>query len=275
MLGYAEDTHKDDLFIRTVALTVIPTKGQGLTIEGLRITFDVDSSTESTPNPAKISVYNLKKSTRSLLEAKGTRIILEAGYVNQRGIIWQGDVTKVRNKKDGPAMVTEIDGADGDNAYRNSRIERSFPPGTSTRAVIQALADEMGFPVASFDNVPNTSYARGITLSGLVRKQMDDICAKNDLDWWIQDETIQIVLISKPTKDGTILISPKTGLIGSPYKTDKGIEFKCMILPKLKPGRAVKIESKDYNGFYKLLKVKPKGDSTQSDYYSTCEASAL
>lgn len=261
------------LYLRQVYLTIASTAGGVKRFTNLRVSFEIEKTNESNPNAARIDVYNLSEATRSLLEAANTRVVLEAGYKDTVAAIFMGNVTKVVHEKSGPDLVTKIEAADGDNRFRNSRVERGFPAGVKTRDIFQKLSSDLGLPMSSsLDVIPNTQYANGLTLSGLVRDQLDELCQKNDLEWSIQDETLQITPAGRATLDAVVLISPQTGLVGSPNKTKKGVEFISLLQPKLRPGRRVKIESKAVNGIFKLRKVVHVGDSHQGDFHSNCEA---
>ena len=263
----------DALYLRVVRLTIVPKIGLPKVIDGLKISFEVEKTNESNPNTANINAYNLSAQTRSLLESTGTRIILEAGYKKTVAVIFKGNVTKVKHNIEGVDTITEIEGGDGDNAFRNMRIDRGFPPGATTKSVIDAIANEMKLPVgAKITQSLKKIYANGLTLSGYCRDQLDDICETNDLEWSIQDESLQIVPKTGFVQDTMILINSKTGMVGSPSKTDKGIEFKSLLQPRLNPGRRVKIESRMINGIFKLRKVEHKGDSRDGEFLSICEA---
>ena len=263
----------DYLYLRQVYLTIASSAGGFKRFSGLRVSFEIEKTNESNPNAAQIHVYNLSEATRALLEAKNTRVVLEAGYKDTVAAIFMGNVTKAIHEPTGPDLVTKIEAGDGDNKFRNARIERGFPAGVKTREVFQQHSKDLGLPLSSsLEVIPNTQYANGLTLSGLVRDQLDDLSQKNDLEWSIQDETLQITPSGRATLDEVVLISPATGLVGSPSKTKKGVEFTSLLMPKLRPGRRVKLESKFMNGIFKLRKVVQDGDSHKDKFFSKCEA---
>lgn len=263
----------DYLYLRKVYLSIVSAQGGVKRLSDMRVSFEIEKTNESNPNAAKIDVYNLGEATRALLEAKNTRVVLEAGYRDTVAAIFMGNVTKAVHEKTGPNLVTKIEAGDGDNKFRNAWIERGFPAGAKTRDAFQQLANSMGLPLSSStDVIPNTQYANGLTLSGLVRDQLDDMCRKNNLEWSIQDETLQITPAGKTTLDAVVVISPETGLVGSPSKTKKGVEFVSLLQPRLRPGRRVQIKSKFVNGIFKLRKVIHTGDSFEKEFHSKCEA---
>lgn len=278
-----------DLYLRKVIVDIIPPKGDPTRIEGLRVKFNCEKTNERNPNNSKIEIYNLSEKTRSLLEAKKTRIRLQIGYLgtpekSTQGIttglkgnvaqIFIGDVKKVVHKieGDGTDIVTTIEVLDGGNRYRNARMDKGFPPGTNLKQVYNELLEELGLDKGSIKGIPDRKYSQGLTLSGLVRDHLDTLSKANELEWSIQDEALQIIPKADFSSNVMVELNTDSGLVGSPSKTDKGVEFSSLIQPVLKPGIKVNIKSKIINGIFKLRKVVHAGDSHQGDFLSKCEA---
>jgi hypothetical protein len=260
------------LYLRNVIVTIIPTTGQPKRISELRIKFKCKKNEESKPNTMELEIYNLSKNTRTNLEGKNTTIILEAGYEDTTEVIFNGNVTKVIHSKEGPDIISKIELADGGNKYRNARISKGIPPGAKVKQVINELVLSMGLTQGPIIGVPNTQYANGITLQGLTKDRLDEVCKSHGLRWSIQDGAVQIVPENKTTLDTVVVMSPDTGLIGSPNKTKDGVEFKSLLQPVLKPGKRVKIESLFINGIFKIANVGHSGDSKEGDFITECEA---
>jgi len=277
-----------DLYLRKVILDIIPATGQVTKIDGLRIKFTCEKTNEGNPNNSKIEIYNLSKDTKSLLEAKNTRVRLQIGYLGipentSQGLvtgvngnvaqIFVGNVKKVVHKIEGDKgdIITTLEVQDGGNRYRNARLDKGFPPGTSLKQVYDELIDELGLDQGSVTGIPDRKYSQGLTLSGLVRDHLDTLSKANALEWSIQDETLQIIPKTEASSNVIIELDSNTGLVGSPSKTAKGVEFTSLIQPKIRPGIKVKIKSKILEGIFKVRKVTHDGDSHQGDFLTKCE----
>ena len=261
-----------DLYLRNVRVRIVSQIGIGKTLTGLRVIFDIDKTNEANPNRADVGIYNVNENTKGILEAKNTKVFLDAGYGDDLQTIFVGNVTKVTHDNRSPDILTKLELGDGDNAFRNGRIEEGFPPGTSTSHLFDKLIEASGLGRGAVKGIPDVNYANGIVLSGSVRHNLNELCKKSDLEWSIQDEAIQVLPKKQFNLDSIALLTPETGLIGSPSKTKKGIEFTSLLQAKLRPGGKVKIESRDYNGIFKLRKVNHKGDTHENDFQSVCEA---
>ena len=279
------------LYLRRVVLDVEPEGGSGRRIEQLRIKFNIEKTNDSSPNTARIEIYNLSDASRGILESGKTRVILHVGYQDTVEAIFSGDVSKLTHKNktktktknktlsvthhsDGPDVVTTIEVADGDNRYRNARFNSGFPPTTNLQVILDSCQTKLGLAKGTQEGIPNKTYAHGFSHSGLVREALNDLCQANDLEWSIQNEKLQILPKSAASSEDEIYLTSDTGLIGSPNKTAKGVEFVSLVQPRLIPGKKVSLSSRLVTGTFKLQKVVHRGDAHQGDFYSMCEATA-
>ncbi|HEX5035127.1 MAG TPA: hypothetical protein VFW62_11670, partial [bacterium] len=195
-------------YLRKIIVTILPPTGKEKILDELRITFRCEKTLESNPNSAQVEIYNLSEKTRSLLEGKKTRLILEAGYDGKTETVFKGNITDVATEKQGPDLVTRVEVTDGGNHFRNARIEKGLPPGAKARQVIDELVKSMDLPRGSITGVPNVQYANGITLSGFSKDRLNDVTRKLGLEWSIQNEAIQIIPRNDTTQESEVLLSP-------------------------------------------------------------------
>lgn len=261
-----------ELYLRECVLTIDAPNAPVKRISGLRITFDIEKTNESSPNLATIGVYNLAESTRSILEQGRAIITLECGYQGTTERVFVGNLDKVVHVKDGPEIISTMELADGGNRYRNARTDRAFPPNVTNRQVYNALATDMGLNQAVILGVPQKIYAHGLSLSGHSRHHLDELTRRDKMEWSIQDNSLQIIPSTLPTSDASIFLNSDTGLIGSPNKTKEGVEFESLLQPRIRPGRQVELDSKFIKGKYKVRKVNHRGDSQGGDFVTSCEA---
>lgn len=272
-----------DLYLREVVLDIIPEQGTPRRLKDMKIQFKCAKTNTSSPNKAEISIYNLAQATRSLLEAKNTKVNLSFGYLglNPNGflnssstvdLVFVGDVTDLTQNIQPPDVITKIQCGDGDNRSRNARHNKGYPPNAKLDKILKDLGTSLGLAKSVFKDVPDITIANGFTSIGLVRDNLDVLTKSYGLEWSIQDDALQVIPEGAPTADKVILISSDSGLVGSPKKTKNGIEFESLIQPSLKPGRQVQIKSNLINGVFKLRNVTHEGDSTSGSFLSKCEA---
>jgi hypothetical protein len=257
--------------------------GRAEKFEELRIIFQVEKTSESNANTAKISVYNLSSKGRALVEEKKAFVLLEAGYRNSFAQLFIGDITRAYITRQGPDWVTTAECGDGALALRSTHVDKSYAPGTDYMDIIkdvaQSFVDQGRVVIGSLLGVKSEKTQSGLSVSGSSQKVLDELTGKQDLEWFIQDNTLQMMPKDSGSGLEAVLLTPQTGLIGTPIKREvdggAGVEFKALLQPELVPGRMVKIESRQVNGFFKLRQVAFAGDTHGQPWYAGAKAVAL
>jgi len=254
--------------------------GEAVKYDGLRIVFQVEKNSESNANTAKISIYNLGSKGRALAERKKAFVLLEAGYGERFEQLFYGDVTRAYISRQGPDWVITAECGDGSVALRSVHIDKSYAPGTDVKNIIQdvvqGFVDQGKVVIGSLLGLKSEKAQSGMALSGAGKSILDDLTRKQGLEWSIQDNTLQILPSDRDIGRQAVLLSPSTGLIGSPIRREveggQGVEFKALILPQLFPGRLIKIESRQVTGFFKLREVSFAGDTHGQPFYASGKA---
>lgn len=262
----------------------------------VRITFDIEKTSEGTPNPAKIMLYNLNQDSFSFVQKNNLKVVLEAGYIGfdtgDRLVsrIFVGDVKEFKMKKDkktgvekekgisfqfekkGPDFIMNLECGDSENKIINAKINKSYSNNIELKRIIEDLAASLGVPIGTIDGIPTKKFIHGTTLSGPSRDYLDTLLGQEGLDWSIQDGELIIKRVNAINQDEAILLNQNTGLLDIPSKTKQGVNFRMLINPLIKPGVTVKLESKFVTGFFNVKKANFKGDTHGNDWEVEVEA---
>jgi len=272
------------------AILTFGLKGEkGKRIEGLRVNFDIEKTSPSDPNTAKIQIYNLNEDSRGLLKTKeDSVVVLEGGYGNDIDQLFVGDIARSSTQRQGADFVTTIEAGDAEKSLTEAKLDKSYTAGTNVKTVIDDAFNSMvetgQVVIGAVSNIKDEIIQNGLTVSGLAKTVVDNITSKQDLEFSIQDNETQILDPLVDSGEPVILLTPQTGLIGSPSlgligkKASKieGVVFKALIqTTKFRPGRAVKIESRDFTGLTRLSKVRLNGDTHGKEWFANCEATIL
>lgn len=245
----------------------------------LRIEFSTEKSSRRSPNKAKIVIYNLSKDSAAFIEAEKNHVKLFAGYGANTSMIFSGEVRKkgTGTVDTGTDRVTTIEAASGGQAYRSARINRSFSKQLTMHQVIGELAESFGTK-ANLTNIEDSKLVDGFVASGRSADVMETFARSLNFDWFFDDDG-DLVVVTKNTStdpDNAVLLSPTTGLIGSPERTVKGISATALLNPAIKPKRYVNIESQAVNGWFLVQKTEMIGDTGYSStFYTHLEARAV
>jgi hypothetical protein len=287
-------------WIREVEV-ILGSGGVGLSIKDLRVQFEVEKTVESAPNEAKIKIFNLTPEHEAQIKEEFDEVILNAGYKDNIGMIFRGNIQHVyryRNKTD---TITEIVASDGDKDYRLATINTTFAAGSTNLDIIDAAIDSfqgVGDTNRGTIAVPGKVYLRGKVVTSNSRAALDNVSKECGVNWSIQNGELDMIGVDDFLPD-VVVINKETGMLGSPTVTDKGVEVRCLMNNLLKvnarieldrstinekkngkgadkKGQAGKRKSQpdgservDETGLYKILNLKHKGDNRAPEWVST------
>lgn len=244
--------------------------------------FDVEKTSEKTPNKVKIQITNLNETSRAALEQKNVIVRLEAGYQGKPDELFTGNISKGSSERSGHDWVTTIEAGDGRKAFKLAQVNTTLGPGANTKQVLETLAKALGKGVGAIKGVvDNLIYQNGITLTGDVETRLDEVTDKMGLEWSIQDDKLQVLPPDEPSEELDILLTPNTGLIGSPVEREesktggKFIEFTALLRAQIKPGVSLQIQSRDIDGSFKIRKAIYRGDNRKGPFEVQCEAKQI
>ena len=233
-----------DYFDRKISLAV----GSFSTTE-LRVDFTVEKSLIGYPNMAKIIVYNLSKDSRAIVEERNQAVELSAGY-GEPILLFSGDLVNAVHTKEGVDWKTEIFAGDKAQSINESTINKTLPPGTNPEQIFKELVGQMdGVAVGLLDGIKDCinskrSLLRSIQLSGGIKKFLDELSKNCGFDYSVNDGVIDTVKSDKVLGDEPeIVINQNNGMIGSPERTEVGVNVKTLLNPGLKLGRRIRIEA--------------------------------
>lgn len=253
----------------------------GINKHDIRIEFSISKSISSTANSAEITLFNLTESHRNSMGKEFDAITLEAGYMppgeaGNVGIIFKGAVRDVEHKREGANIKTIISCGDGDAALRRATISKSFPKGTPVKDVIDELSKQLeaeGLARGEFkypDAMEGKTFKRPYAACGSCAREMDTIGRGNGFYWSSQNETLEIIP-SDGYVGGVVLITPDTGMIGTPAITDNGVRVKCLLNPEIRPNRRVQVKSQTLemnaaDGMYRVTEATYAGNNMDGEF---------
>ena len=221
-----------------------------------RIKFDDDMQA----NEAEITIYNLSQTTINQFK-KNNKITVEAGYMGDTGIIFDGYIVKVRTPFSGGDRATTIICID--DITNKTITEKTYGQGTKASYILKSLLGETGLPIAVFNMRRDWTYKDEQKVDGDLMeniKKYSEVCG---VSTYIKNGKIY----SRHIKEGDNLyftLSSDTGLIGSPQEyeeqitaedfkeTINGYECECLLQHRMTAGGIVTIKSANVNGTYRI-----------------------
>jgi len=254
----------------------------------LRVAFDVSKGISGSPNTFSIKLWNLSAGNRNAIGRELESVQLEAGYAppeggGNLGIIAKGRIRDFQHDREGPDIITTVSCGDGDLAYRRATVSKTIPKGTPIPDVVDELYKELekqGISKGEFkfpDDI--RTLKRPYSMCGSCTRELDTLGRGNGFYWSIQNETMEVIP-SDGYLEGLILVSPSTGMVGTPTITDNGVKVKALLNPEARPNRQVRVESEvltmnAQSDTYRISQVDFSGDNQQGEFVMNIHGEAL
>jgi len=276
-------------FIRRCDLFLADSAGEGLDLSKLRIKFYVKKEDAQTPNTARVTVYGVAPDTIARIKKEFVDIILQAGYEENYGVIFRGNIKNIRTgKENGTDTFVEISAGDGDVGYVYGTINKTLAAGSSQNEIVNAAM--IGSP-GYVPDLGGERLPRAKVLYGMKRDVLRSSAQSTDTTWSIQDGKMQFLPLTGLLPGQAVVLNSKTGLTGTPEQTVDGIKAEALLNPLLKIGGRVIINEKDVasiklksldkaekkdkepatiaaDGQYRLLKIEYVGDTRGQEWYA-------
>ena len=296
-------------YLRKASLIIGPESGEGLDLSDLRFTFQITRGDIQTPNEANVRVYNVSPDTALKLQASEfSRIIVQAGYEGNFGIIFDGTIKQRRvGRENQTDTYLDITAADGDAAYNFSMTAISLEAGPMSGAhnsVGAILKNMVEYGIASkpgyLPELPNEGLKRGKVIFGTSRDALRNIALNTSTSWSIQDGQLVMIPLSTYLPGEIPVLNSDSGVVGLPEQTVNGIQLTLLMNPNIKIGQAVKLDNASIqnlkyslelgasatnltteqnakingDGLYYVMMAEHRGDTRGQDWYTelTCLA---
>ncbi len=237
----------DEQYMRSCELVVFGNDLDGLDLSALRIKFSVKRSDTATPNTADIRVYNLEEETALRIRKEFKKVILQAGYPGNIGVIFQGNIKQVIiGRESATDTFIDIVAGDGDRAYNFAIINSTLSKGSSQLDQVKAATNAMtpkGVTAGHIGDMPPEKLPRGKVMYGSAKTYLRNVAQTSKKQWSIQDEKITFVGIKTYLPGEQVVLTSKTGMIGTPQQTNDGVNVKCLLNPKIQVGGRVHIDN--------------------------------
>lgn len=284
-------------WIRYLNLTA---SGAGLSAEfsQLRCRFNVRQFMTETPNIAEIAITNPAPNTiKAFLSQEFTKISIEAGYQDNHGIVFVGEIAQARYGRENPTDTwILVTARDSDRSYNFATVSKSFPAGSTPHDHFQAAMTSMqamgAKPGYLGVDLSKPVFPRAVTLYGMARDVMRNIAVSKSATWSAQNGEIQMLGLSQTLPGSAIAVNSQTGLIGMPEQRLTGIAARVLINPAIKVHTMVQINQGDIqrakfvvnyggtadmrnaalpsvtaDGHYKVLQISVEGDTRDTPWY--------
>jgi hypothetical protein len=289
------------LYGRKFRVYVADQQGDAWDVSNLRCTFAIEKVALATANYAEITIYNLTNDSETTIIKEGVRVIVEAGYdgfintetgeqteAKQYGKIFDGDVIQfLRGREDNVDYTLTLICLDGDSFLNNNIIKTTLTAGMTQRQLVDHITAKPLTPTEIGRISPELStqrLPRGKVFFGMPKDYLGDIARDNAASFWVDDGQVYITKATDITAEEALVLTPQTGLIGTPQQKQDGVSFKCLLNPSIRLMSMVKLDNTmirqqkyqlgqipsqlDQDGQYQVYKLRHVGDTRGDEWYT-------
>lgn len=220
-----------------------------LRITDLRVDFKIEKDILGSPVVSRVSITNLNEDTRSQIEEKNNKILVNAGYVGSMKLLFSGNILYVFHRYTPTEVITDIYAGDGSFSYLNSFFAKTYAQTVTNKQIItDAVNSFEGLSAGTIEGVPETeSTLYGSTYFDLSHKVMNKLTNNLDLMWYIENESVNVLPKNGALGGEPIEFNALNGMIGSPTVTEIGINLQVLLRPDLVPGANFRVLSRSPN----------------------------
>lgn len=252
------------------------TEGREFVLTQHNISFSIDKTNTPSNNSASITITNTSDGLVDYLEQNAglsTYIKLEVGYGDQPvKELFLGEVKGVEDVFVGATRSTKLECGDGYTHLKEQRTARSYRKGTTISRILDDMTVDLGLPKGTFIP-PEGEIGNSRSYNGITKEIMTTIAKDIGYNFSVQDNRVNMVPFQYSGGPTVKVINPTSGMIGSPTPIDtgsgqlekskgskRGVRVKCLIDASVRPDSIIIIESRKYNGTFKVNKVSFNGE---------------
>lgn len=267
-------------FLRSATIQVGPLRYD--MDDGFYFEFEVPFYDSDQLVTATCTINNLSATSRAGIQ-KNQVVILNAGYEDDMGVLFVGQVAAVSHKQNGVDWQTKITATAALDQWLKTQVNKTYMAGATAEDMVRDLLNIFGLEVGIFQLVENVVYPRGRICSGKLKDVLTEIVV-NECKSRLLIRNNQVI-INNPADGVTkgYLLTPDSGLLMSSDDSDttatatqqtagasaevkkaeeKTWKRQCLLNYRLAPGDLIQIQSKDLNGKYIIVSGKHKGSPT-------------
>jgi hypothetical protein len=229
-----------------------------------RMTFKIRHADSNTPGTAEIRIYNLSNTTANKYIREMSTVVLSAGYIHGHfGVIFRGIIKQYKKGRESATdSYLDIYAADGDIAYRNTRLAEVFEAGHDgdkwQSDIAKAFANGSALTVGELQAVGAATTMSGLgpttfrggIMWGLPLDEGREFQRTTGHQFSIQNNVLQSIKSSAYKQGDVVIINSGTGMIGSPEVTEGGITVTCLLNPNVYVKQRVQLDNKTLNQFF-------------------------
>ncbi|AOY96845.1 hypothetical protein BKK79_36125 [Cupriavidus sp. USMAA2-4] len=234
-------------YLRKASLIIGEDGGKAIDLSSLRFQFDIRRGDMQTPNSARIRVYNVAPETANRVRDEFTRVVVQAGYEGNYGIVFDGTLIQARYGRENVTdSCLHLTCADGDRPYNFSVVSATLAAGSTTDDHVNVCLRSMenyGVGTGYIAPAVGKPLPRGKVMFGMAKDFLRLAAKTTSSVWSIQDGKLNMYPETAYIPGAIPKITPSSGLVGFPEQTRNGVSFRMLLNPSIKIGQIIELDN--------------------------------
>lgn len=221
--------------------------------------FDIKCSHDNKSDIATFTIYNLSETTKNNIK-KGQLLSLTAGYEELQGVIFNGVVENIINRRSDNDIMTIIYATPNNSLYTNTIVNKQFKANIKSSEVISLISKDIPFKIDIKGLGKDIIYPNGKAFSNRLSKVIQILANDTNSRVRLFNNTIEFTEKNK-TYSSLIKLNASNGLVRC-EKIEKQLDEKnkkkkdekekynveCLLIPLIQVNQLLEIESFEYKG---------------------------
>jgi hypothetical protein len=238
-------------------------------------------------NSGVVEIFNLSKDSINRIK-QCSFVTIEAGYELSNGLesVCIAEITNVNTEHRNDDISTIVEFGVSSSGLSNNNVSFSMPKGKNVTDIIDTILKASDFKDLKskvsdviIKELTTTKTNKGKSFVGSAIDLITSSVTPNT-EVYVEQEVIEIISKDETRNKGEMpFLTKSTGLIDYKEKKvkQKGVEYyfldcKSLLIPRLRIGDGVVVESDDIQGLYKIKKIKHTGSNYGNEFYTEINA---
>ena len=236
-----------------------------------RIEFDLVFEATPTPPESTVRIFNVSDETDRFFVEEGTRLQIFGGYQARFGPLMSGFVRRVDRRAEGLNRIVELTIGPGKPTTTLDMYHQYYGALVPLKLVVADAAAFLGVIIHNPEVIPNVEI-QDLSFTGRVENLLKRQLEQHRITFHIHDDRLYLVKEDETEVPRRLLVSERTGMIGTPGSTEKGVEVSMLLDHRVRIDQVLDLESSLLSGFYKIIRVAHAGDNWDGEFRTDVEA---
>ena len=236
----------------------------GLLVTEPKMAIEVERKADEEAPDGQVEIYNLAAERAAQIENRGEAITIAAGYGDRTAIIFEGAVDRVVQARRNLEHITRIELGSSVHSVRllGGITVRTYAGDVPVRTILADVVSDLGLILGPLDAIPAGVMARNWEWASRSDAALTALVRRASAYWYEDDGVIRFNAVGRPQAGvPPFVLSPDTGLLGAPARSDDGVEALGFLNPIARIGAVVDLQSEHIAGRWKLVALSHRGDN--------------